>query len=315
MVLMVWLLPSCEHKELCYDHPHNGYVEVRFDWTEAPEANPEGMVVYFYPTDGRNSYRRFDLKGTEGGVVALPAGSYTVLSYNNDTEGLLFSGTNKAETHHFYTREGDILEPVYGNTYGSRSTNLPHPSGSADERVVISPDRIWGDTLGTVEVVLLDTVTIRLRPWEMTCTYNYEVKHVGNLGHMTAVCGTISGLSGEYYPCTGELGTEGVTVPFGGEAEGDTTLIGSFQTFGNMEKRGLSDQMVFYVWMDDGTKYAYGTTGSEKYDVTLQVDTAPDPHHVHIVIDGLELPEVIPPESGFTPSVDDWDEVEQDISL
>lgn len=47
--------------------------------------------------------------------------------------------------------------------------------------------------------------------------------------------------------------------------------------------------MVFYAVMDDGNKYCY--KGSDRLDVTDQVHSAPDKRHVHIIIDGLGLPE------------------------
>ena len=43
---------SCEHKELCYYHPHAAKVRVEFDWRDAPQADPAGMCVYFYPIEG-----------------------------------------------------------------------------------------------------------------------------------------------------------------------------------------------------------------------------------------------------------------------
>ena len=60
-------------------------------------------------------------------------------------------------------------------------------------------------------------------------------------------------------------------------------------------------------------KYCY--KDSERLDVTDQVHSAPDKRHVHIIIDGLDLPEPIENGSGFDPSVDDWEVVETDIIL
>ena len=36
-VMLLPLLTACEHKDLCYDHPHSASVEVVFDWTAAPD--------------------------------------------------------------------------------------------------------------------------------------------------------------------------------------------------------------------------------------------------------------------------------------
>ena len=38
LILLIEFLTSCEHKDLCYDHPHRQNVEVTFDWSEAVES-------------------------------------------------------------------------------------------------------------------------------------------------------------------------------------------------------------------------------------------------------------------------------------
>lgn len=35
------LMVGCEHKELCYDHPHTTQLQVVFDWAKAPDASPK----------------------------------------------------------------------------------------------------------------------------------------------------------------------------------------------------------------------------------------------------------------------------------
>lgn len=47
-VMLLPLFTACEHKDLCYDHPHSASVEVVFDWTEAPDAHPATMSLYLY---------------------------------------------------------------------------------------------------------------------------------------------------------------------------------------------------------------------------------------------------------------------------
>lgn len=41
------LLTGCEHKDLCYHHPHQVRLRVVFDWMDAPDAAPDGMTIYF----------------------------------------------------------------------------------------------------------------------------------------------------------------------------------------------------------------------------------------------------------------------------
>ena len=45
--VLAMILFSCEHKELCFHHPHMVTLRVDFDWKNAPQADPEGMCVYF----------------------------------------------------------------------------------------------------------------------------------------------------------------------------------------------------------------------------------------------------------------------------
>lgn len=66
------LLSACEHKELCYDHPHFTTVRVDFDWSRIDqEEMPEGMRVVFYPTDGGDSWI-FDFPEGKGQTIELP---------------------------------------------------------------------------------------------------------------------------------------------------------------------------------------------------------------------------------------------------
>lgn len=47
--IFLWIgLTACEHKDLCYDHPHFATVRVIFDWTKISNHDkPEGMRSYF----------------------------------------------------------------------------------------------------------------------------------------------------------------------------------------------------------------------------------------------------------------------------
>lgn len=326
------LFSSCEHKELCYQHPHVKTLRVEFDWRDAPDASPKGMCVYFYPTEGGGG-QRFDFKGTTGGEVELRTGTYRVMCYNNDTEAVLFQGIDGFDTHGGYTREGNVLEPIYGNG----ANYAPRAEGAEDERVVITPDMMWGCTATEVEIsdtgisyvcvpesernawvgkpVVSSEQVITLYPHELVCTYTYEVRNVKNLKHAAQMCGSLSGMAPSLLFGDESLGTECVTIPFESVSDGVSTITGRFYTFGHHEENTSPHRMTFYVIMDDGKKYAYGTDASERFDVTGQVHGASDKRHVHIVIDGLDLPQPIENGSGFDASVDDWEVVEEDIVM
>lgn len=326
------LSSSCEHKDLCYQYPHMKTIRVAFDWRDASDASPKGMCVCFYPIEG-GGYQRFDFKGTTGGEVELRTGVYHVICYNNDTESVLFHDTEKFNYHGGYTRDGNILEPIYGNG----ANYAPRARGAEDERVVITPDMMWGCTAMKVEITdagiryicipfsdknnwtdkpaMNTEQVITLYPHELICTYTYEVRNVRNLKHATHMCGSLSGMAPSMLFGDETLGTECVTIPFEAVSDGVSTITGKFYTFGHHKDNPSPHRMTFYVIMDDGSKYVYGMDAGEHFDVTSQVHTAPDPKHVHLIIDGLNLPQPIENGHGFNMSVNNWAEVNEDIIL
>ncbi len=320
-------LSSCEHKDLCYHHPHTAKIKVVFDWSKAPDANPEGMSVYFFPVEG-GTPRRFDLS-REGGYVEIVIGEYNVVVNNNDTEAVLFGNTASYSDFKYYTREGGILEPLYGRN----DFTAPRPVGTEDESVVISPDMMWGTSAVGIDItdsgtyythetvtssspdpqVRVDNTTetiLTFVPEDLICTYTYEVRNVKNLKHIRQMSGALTGLSGELYPSTMELGKSRVTVPFESASDGESKIIGKFYTFGHHEENTEPHMFILYLWQSDGQGYA------RFVDVSDQVNTAPDRKNVHIIIDAdLGLPEPIENGNGFHPSVDGWQTEQQYITM
>lgn len=325
-----FFLTSCDHKDLCYEQKHTTRIKVEYDWSNAPEASPAGMCVFFYSKDREGEYHRFDFKGTEGGYVELPAGKYTLISYNNDTEAVQFSSTGSYTGHTAFTRTGDILEPMYGNGVTSSATE------ANDERVVITPDGLWGCASDEVEIFEHgDSYTIgkygdcdectratdengdqivTLYPADKLCHYSYEVRNVKNIRHISRISGAISGMSGAMNLATDSLDTERVTLPVPGQTDtASDKVTGSFLTFGHHGTGEAAHRMTFFVVMDDGGKYSF--KDSPNLDVTLQVDTAADRRHVHIIIDGLDIPSPMTGDGEFHPSVDDWGVIDEDIRI
>lgn len=331
MAIISVVLCSCEHKDLCFHHPHTRTLKIVYDWEQAPNADPYGMCVFVYPENGGEPLR-FDFDNRNSGDITLNNGKYKLLTYNNDTDGVLFGNIYSFEGHSLYTREGSVLEPIYGNA----ANYAPRAEGTEEERVVITPDMMWGCTAVDVvidgnnisytplvldnkgELVKSETVkttgnVITFKPHELMNVYTYEVRNVKNLKRMQQMCATISGMAGVMTVADEKVGNECFTIPFESFRKDDDTVIGKFITFGHNKSSSKPHKMAFYVIMDDGNKYVY--KDSEKYDVTNQVNTAPNRRRVHIIIDGLELPTPITNGTGLAPSVDDWIEENTEIIL
>lgn len=326
MMLASLILSSCNHKELYM--MSNSKLTIAYDWSLASDANPAGMCVFFYSIEHPDVYYRFDFNNIKGGDIELPAGHYRLITYNNDTEVVKFSSTNNFESHIAYTRTGDLLEPLYGN--GITSTAASYNG----ERVMVTPDGLWGchsidiyvDENGVKyslsrsgdeaksEVDSNGHQTITLYPHDMLCHYSFEVRHVDNIEHISRISAALSGMAPSMNVSTEELSSEKVTLPVSAHVDNiSNEVVGNFLTFGHDNSEDTSHKMIFYVVMDDGSKYEI--KDSPNLDVTSQIDNAPDPRNVHIIIDNLKLPQPGTTGNGFSPTVDDWGVKEEDIKV
>lgn len=330
LVACIATLTSCHHKEMCLDHPHTISLRVEFNWRDAPDATAKGMCVSFYSLETGGRYR-FDFNNTIGGEIQLRVGKYRAICHNNDTEAMLFYNADDFETYGTYTRQSNVLEPMYGNT----ANYAPKSEGTEDERAVLTPDMMWGCCAFDIEVtdsgveyicvpysqyvsrtaprIAMQDHTIILYPHELTCIYTYEVRNIKNLKHMSKMCGTLSGMSGMLTFFNEKLDEECITLPFESFSDKVSTVTGRFYTFGHHEENEEPHKMTFYVVMDDGAKYCYKDT--ESLDVTTQIHEAPNKRRVHIIIDGLDLPQTIENGHGFRPVIDDWIVEKHDVYL
>lgn len=320
---------SCEHKDLCYQHPHGIKLEVEFNWENAPEAAPGGMCLFFYPEDGGKP-RRFDV-AKDGGNVYLEVGKYNVVIYNNDSEYVRYSYSNYFD-HMLYTRESGILEPI---GRGRRSNGIPRPPDTSDESVRLAPDMMWGCSAMNIEVTdfgakythevigsdkkepqlqidAVDKFKFIFYPEELMCRYTYEVINLKNIEYVYEVCGLLTGMSGTYTLATGEIGADCVSLPVEAFKDSKAQIInGEFHTFGHRPDVDKKHYMMMYFCYSDSMIYPF------YWDLTDQVNNAPDPRRVHLVLDAVnvDLPDAIKNGSGFIPSVDDFNEVYEDIVM
>ena len=301
---------------------------VRLELCARRRANNEveGMCLWFYPVDEAGTQMgepmRYDLAGMKGGTVEIPVGRYQVLYYNNDYEVVQFRGVGDFWQQECYTREGSLFEPVFGNA----SYSAPRAKGTEEERVVITPEMMWGDHAMNVDIrerglsywfvrdgeterttIERDELRLTLMPHEQICRYTYEIRNVKNVGYVTQMSASLSGMSGSVFCAAEQVEDEAVTLPFEASFDEQTHIVGGFHTFGHHPENDERHKLALYVWLNDGSKWLY------TFDVTGQVDEAPDKRRVHIVIDELSLPEPIGDDSGFQPTVDGWIEEEEEI--
>lgn len=344
--IIVIAFSSCEHKDLCYHHPHGVKLKVVFDWKNAPEAYAKGMCIYFYPVDG-GTYRRFDFSNMQGGYIELTEGTYNVICYNNDTEGVMFDGVTDYYKHNIYTREGDLFEPINGRV----SSKIQRAEGSEDERVVITPDMMWGCAVTQVEVAetgltytheaitsdmkapqlnvenTAEDFILTFYPDDLMCHYSVIINKVTNLQYPKMMCASLSSMSGGLLLSSNELGRECVTLPFGMYKADSTTIKSEFYTFGHHEDNNENHKVVLYVIYNDSTVLTYPFDANvtedsrvnedleERFNVTDQIHNALNKRKVEIEINGLDLPPVVTDTSGLKITVGDFDVVNKVITV
>lgn len=307
LVCMICLLAalcgfcSCEHKELCYDHPHDASVRVTFDWSRVvSHVLPEGMRVAFYPVEGGKPWI-FDCPEGRDRLVEVPEGEYRVLCYNNDTEDIVWRNSDEYDRF----------------TAGTEDAEAP---GGVPNR--LTPDWLCGDHRAEV-IDLTDLppgteTEVPFTPVPMVCTYTFEVNGIRGLQYIADIRGSLSDMSGSLNMATDGLPEDlSECLLFGGKVSGEQ-VKGGFYTFGpGIHDPAHPEAHVFTLYL----KSHKGNVHVLEADVTGQVHRVPLEGHLHTVHLVVDFDYDVPEEpiggdgGGFDPDVDDWVDVNEDILL
>lgn len=286
---------------------HTVSVSVTFDMRYVGDQPPAGMTLYLYLLDENLETRRFDFKGITGGKVDIKPGRYNIICYNNDTHGVDFRNTDRYDSHEAYTRQSALNQSPDGN-------NLPVAPGTEDEQLLICPDPMTGTSISNVSLESND-VTLTLQPRRLTCTYRYEITDVTNIGRVTSMFASISGMTSSLLLCDGNPGSECATLVSEAVSDGMSRITGEFVTFRHDNGCNASHHLMLYVWTDDGKLHCLGGYDT-RFDMTEKLHQSGESGSVTLTVNGLEIPQSDDPEgTGYTPDIDDWPIVDTDIDI
>ncbi|WP_290093493.1 DUF5119 domain-containing protein [uncultured Muribaculum sp.] len=286
---------------------HTVSVSVTFDMRYVGDQPPAGMTLYLYPLDENLETRRFDFKGITGGKVDIKPGRYNIICYNNDTHGVDFRNTDRYDSHEAYTRQSALNQSPDGN-------NLPVAPGAEDEQLLICPDPMTGTSISNVSLESND-VTLTLQPRRLTCTYRYEITDVTNIGRVTSMFASISGMTSSLLLCDGNPGSECATLVSEAVSDGMSRITGEFVIFRHDNGCNASHHLMLYVWTDDGKLHCLGGSDT-RFDMTEKLHQSGESGSVTLTVNGLEIPQSDDPEgTGYTPDIDDWPIVDTDIDI
>ena len=133
------LVASCEHKELCYDHPHAVQARIDVDWSLFTEETPTGMSVMLYPKDAGGQMYTALSNNTAYVDLSVHPGTYRAVAYNQSPSEfgtITFSNMDRGDEATAYAA------PLTSRWYKTRADN---------ERLVCNPEWLAvGDPLCTV---------------------------------------------------------------------------------------------------------------------------------------------------------------------
>lgn len=289
----------------CHEDPWK-HVEVRFDTSSCPDADPEGMAVFLFPIEGGTPWR-FDFSGTEGGVIDIPEGKYSLIAYNNDTYRVRIENAGIFNKCSFATGETNVFEAL------SPLTRQAIPGGPPDgvERICRQPQMMWCGKADTVQIHAEknDTITIPLH--QAVAKISVEISPVGNIDDINRLCAVLTGMSGNFL-CHA-LAPSGMTttIPFAINRTGPDSdvLSGSLYSFG--KNNTDYSWVILYVWLNDGHKFYY------KFNVTEPIRNAPDPLDIRLKLGPIRIPDAIEGgegSGGMDVGVDGWDFIIIDLT-
>lgn len=295
------IVVSCTHKELCYDHSHVVEVNVNFVWEKAPMATPSSMSLYLFPESGGRPLR-FEFTNYNGGRIRLARGRYHAICLNSDTRNIKIDDAHDFESFCITTRNATALSGL--TSYGIMANEIPKAKDSENERLTLSPEMTWSHSLRDIDIWEQDQ-TITLVPEGRTVNYTVEIKNVQNLKWVNGISGTISSMSGGYYPGKDCLSEECVTIPFEARMHREESMItGAFSSLGHCPSVQQKHHLIIYGVLADNSRWYYD------FDVTDQVHNSVDPYEIHIVLEELPFPKPVANGGGFKPDVDEWNSVD-----
>lgn len=309
LLMLLCLLTGCEYKDLCYDHRHSDKVFVTFDWQKAPQHTATSMTVLFYNIDEPSQQPiRYDYP-LSGGSATLEPGRWRAVTYNNNTETILYRGAGAWNTIEAYTRLSSIEEGTQLTRAG-----MPQANGAEQERVILEPDPIWGCVSEEFTLVADgDGYHLVFMPEYRYTTLKVKIANVPNLKYTEGIGGAISGVAASRYIATGELGQQMATEAFTVQKTDDETLEATVNIFGRRtDASDITHYLTIYAILADGSKWYYTIDVTDKLQHAVIDDNN---NTISIEVDGLPIPKPIVNGSGFQPVIDSWQGVNIEVTM
>lgn len=305
--LLLLLSVECTHKDLNED-AHTTIaenVEVIFDWSKVADTQASSMALYLYPEN--HAVMNYWFKNRTGGIIKAYGGKHTAICHSNDDPYThIMRNTHDHNEAEIYT---DNTLMMVGQGISTRG--IPRAPGTEEEPLRITPTMIYGaqDSEVNLKVSSLHQ-PLKFYPEELVSHVTVEFAEVQNLKSTNIeIDATISSMAGGYYPGKMKATSEAVSHTFTLTPDVENRMLrAKFLTFGTPDGEERAHKLCLYIVMKNKTGNFY------TFDVTDQVNKAPDPRNVTIRVYGLELPDIpddppTPPqgEGGLSVDIETWE--------
>lgn len=286
-VLLV-IVCSCQHKSLDELQPILG---VSYDWSKA-SSGPDGQMEVFFLPESKGERVKATVDGRNGDMLFVKDGTYTAVTFTSGADNIVVKELPS----------GIVLStcPV------SSTENLPKSQYAQGEAILMSPGNVNAETqkliLSRTERQILSAT---FSPVSIVTSVHVIMKNVSLFNDLKEVTATLSGMASSWHssgtdisspqePCT-------LVVPL---AKVSDNLEAGFLSFGDYSQFG-SNYLCAYFILDDGKIMKYTS------DVSDQVVSSASSGHIEISVDcGILIDG-----NRFSPDVDEWEPVYDDISV
>lgn len=156
-----------------------------------------------------------------------------------------------------------------------------------------------------------NTQTVTLQPMALNAEYTVIAENIGNLDNVRTAGATLGGMAWAVTLSDRRLYPDATSLPFLMSRDGVSEVKAEITPFGDNPSPGNSNKLTLFFTLKDASMYSY------EFDVTKQVNEAPDPRKVTIRVGGITLPDVNPGDtignSGLDVRVDGWQTVRIDM--
>lgn len=330
MLLAAVLTTGCR-KDLCFDHDEhapavrtdvqpdwmqeweNPYLggEIQLDWEAIweeqgwsrsyDEFRPEvadGIRSIVYNTDEQPSVSNLE---SDGGIISMSQGTHSILFYNNDTEYIIFDGTDNSASATASTRT---------RTRAGYQAPEPHQ----DERTITTPDNLYASYVPSYEAhksITPDGLPVTMFP--RTYTYLIRYRFKSGLQYVAQAKGALAGMAERVFLNDGHTDAEAATLLFDCKVDekGCTAEVSCFgvPNFAYKTNEYTDDPAKLHcvlnleVLLKNGKRLTFDRDVSEA--MRLQ------PRGGILLFDDIEISDEdgLEGSGGFDPDVEDWGDV------